>query len=143
MTTQLKELKKEYMKSIKPNNKSSSPRKSPKVESPKSSTMKKRIRDAQLQPRIVSPRPNYDYINEPNDYNNLSLINPYDMTLYAPKINSKPQRKYREQLEPVITQSHGTHLINGKQKLPPIIRKGGKKRTRKNKSNRRRTLRKK
>ena len=91
MTTQLKELKKEYMKSIKPNNKSSSPRKSPKVESPKSSTMKKRIRDAQLQPRIVSPRPNYDYINEPNDYNNLSLINPYDMTLYAPKINSKPQ----------------------------------------------------
>ena len=79
METPLKELQKAPAQSIKSNEKSSSPRKSPKKESPKSSSVKKRIRDAPLHTSVVSPRPNYHYINDingPNENIKLSLINP-------------------------------------------------------------------
>ena len=145
MITPLNELKRDFKNSLVPIAKSSSPRKSPMVESPrkspKKSTSKKRIRDSQLQTNVVSPRPNYHYINDMNlstDYNNLSLINPHDITSDAIKMTKiKSKRKHKITLPEIITKTHGIHLINDKPILPPIG-KGGKRRTRKNKSNRRR-----
>jgi hypothetical protein len=150
METPLKELQKAHAQSIKSNEKSSSPRKSPKKESPKSSSVKKRIRDAPLHTSVVSPRPNYHYINDingPNENIKLSLINPNYINsniIKMPEIKSTTKRKHERKfsLPDVITDIHGTHFINEKTKLPPIGKKGGKRRTRKHKSILRKTLRK-
>jgi len=149
VNTDLKELKRDFLKLNKPIEKSSTPRKSPKKESPKSSTMKKRIRDAPLYTSVVSPRPNYHYINDingPDENITFSLIHPDDFerdTNKIPEIKSKSKRKHEIKLPDVITEIHGTHFINEKTKLPPIGKKAGKRRTRKHKSTRsRRTLKK-
>ena len=162
VNTDLRELKLNFLKSNeksstprkspkKESPKSSTPRKSPKKESPKSSSVKKRIRDAPLYTSVVSPRPNYHYINDINDINGpdenitFSLIHPDDFerdTFKMPEIKSKSKRKHEIKLPDVITEIHGTHFINEKTKLPPIGKKAGKRRTRKHKSNRRRTLKK-
>jgi hypothetical protein len=61
-----------------------------------------------------------------------------------PEIKSTTKRKHERKfsLPDVITDIHGTHFINDKPKLPPIGKKGGKRRTRKHKSILRKTLRK-
>lgn len=105
MTTPLNELKKEYMKSIKPIEKSSSPRNSPKAKSPISSKHVKTLSKLQT---IVEEKIN-------------------DASILAP-IKKRSHKKYDNRYPKV---------------LPQITKLGGKKRTRKNKSNRRRTLRKK
>ena len=164
VNTDLRELKLNFLKSNKPIEKSSTPRKSPKKEIPKSSTprkspkkeipksssVKKRIRDAPLHTSVVSPRPNYHYINDingPDENITFSLIHPDDFerdTFKMPEIKSKSKRKHERNisLPDVNTHIHGIRPINFRPPLPPIGKKAGKRRTRKHKSNRRRTLKK-
>ena len=146
MKTPLKELQKAHIESIQ---KSSTPRKSPKKErSPKSSTPRKspKKKRSPKSSNVVSPCPNYTnyhYINDPNE-NNLALINPADFerdTNKMPEIKSKSKRKHEIKLPDVTAYTNSNRPIISKPKLPSIS--AGKRRTRKHKSNRRRTLRKK
>ena len=114
MTTPLNELKKEYMKSIKPIEKSSSPRNSPKAKSPRKS------------PKAESPISS-------KHVKTLSKL----QTIVEEKINDASI------LPPIKKRSHKNYNNRYPEALPQITKLGGKKRTRKNKSNRRRTLRKK
>jgi hypothetical protein len=164
LNTDLKELKEEVKKLLEvPIIKiSQSPRKSPSEN--KNSASKRRIRDVtryfnQEYDNIPTPRLN-EHIHmlgipktlSPNNIINhtenitMSLINTNDLNTEInkiPEINTtKSKGKHREPLEPVITEKHGSHFINDKPKLPPIGKKSGKRRTRKYKSNLRKTLRK-
>jgi len=114
MITDLKELKTEYMKSIKPIAKSSSPRNSPKAKSPRKS------------PKAESP-----------------ISSKHVKTLSKLKTNIEDRMNDASTLGPIKKRSHKKHDYRYPEALPQITKLGGKKRTRKNKSNRRRTLRKK
>ena len=109
MRTDLKELKRDVLKSITSIEKSSSPRKSPMVESPRKSPKAKSLRKklSKLQTIVEDP-----------------MNNAYT-------------------LAPIKKRYHETYDNRYPKALPQITKLGGKKRTRKNKSNRRRTLRKK
>jgi hypothetical protein len=160
LNTDLKELKEEVKKLLEtPIQKTSqSPRKSPK-EKNNNSTNKRRLRDAITfgldeynsipTPRInedihmrgiishKSPSPNHIINHKENII--LSFINPNDLHTERMKIPEiKTTKSKRKQLEPVITQTHGSYFINDNPILPPIGKKAGKRRTRKHKSNRRR-----
>jgi hypothetical protein len=153
LNTDLKELKEEVSKLLKPKFQTKSPRKSPKEQN-NNSTNKRRVRDAitfglDEYNSIPTPRINKDIhmhgitshkSPSPNNKENItmSLINPDDLYTERMKI---PKSK-RKPLEPVIIEKHGSHFINDKPKLPPIRKKAGKRRTRKNKSVLRKTLRK-
>jgi hypothetical protein len=154
LNTDLKELKEEVTKLLKPTFQTKSPRKSPK-EKNNNSTNKRRVRDAitfglDEYNSIPTPRINKDIhmrgitshkSPSPNNKENItmSLINPDDLHKERMKIpKMKTPKSKRKPLEPVIIEKHGSHFINDKPKLPPIGKKGGKRRTRKHKSNRRR-----
>jgi hypothetical protein len=137
MRTDLKELNEEYKKIYGNTNE-----KNPKVSEKKNSNSppkKRRERDAPTiinsEFDIISLTPRIDVIKQ------LPLISEYK-TNKKPSTKGTSKRKHEITLPEIITKTHGIHLINDKPKLPPIG-KGGKRRTRKNKSNRRRTLRKK
>ena len=114
MTTPLNELKRDVLKSIKPIEKSSSPRNSPKAKSPRNS------------PKAKSPISS-------KHVKTLSKL----QTIVEEKINDASI------LAPIKKRSHKKYDNRYPKVLPQITKLGGKKRTRKNKSNRRRTLRKK
>ena len=163
LNTDLKELKEEVTKLLKPTFQTKSPRKSPK-EKNNNSTNKRRIRDAKTfgideYNTIPTPRINKDIhmrgitshkSPSPNNKENItmSLINPDDLQtermktpkMKTPKMKTpkmKTPKSKRKPLEPV-KEKHGSYFINDKPILPPIGIKAGKRRTRKHKSNRRR-----
>ena len=80
--------------------------------------------------------------NNENSIENItfSLIHPDDIKTETkmPEIKSKSKRKHEKKLPEIITEKHGAHFINEKPILPPISKTAGKRRTRKNKPNRRR-----
>jgi hypothetical protein len=135
MTTQLKELNEEYKKIYGNTNE-----KNPKVSEKKNSNSpikKRRERDAPTimngEFDIISLTPRIDVIKQ------LPLISEYK-TNKKPSTKGTSKRKHEITLPEIITKTHGIHLINDKPILPPIG-KGGKRRTRKNKSNRRNSIR--
>ena len=118
----------------------STKQKSPKVSEKNSPTKKRRERDAptimngEIDIIAVTPR-----IDVSKQLPFISEYKPYT----KPSTKGTSKRKHEITLPEIITKTHGIHLINDKPILPQIIKKAGKRRTRKHKSTRsRRTLKK-